>query len=564
MLAGVLMAPQSSVGASLVAVRGCYEHGGAGTFCIDLDACTADPRSSFEWSLVVDLDSAPSGDVDYTITCGSEFSDSGTAVLSGPTQVTIELGPPWLPSRGCCTLSLSGGAQGNTLIRTLVADVDQSGRVTYADEEAVESHLDEPVDGTNFWYDINADGWVDYHDARAISQYRGNQSPDCGSCGACCLGGSDCVLATEDQCITVLGGTFLGVEADCPTQTIDVEIEEPGGSIFIHTIEVPADCADTPGLRSDCVPGTPIDAWKSPESASMCHSFNDPDSPPIPADFFGPGSDPFSDPICLRGLPLGPTPHGDFGQADTLVQRSADPFDVCDFPGGGPVAVDIEIVALSLEGVAPITVTYNGGQSPEQWDVTVDLSEVHTDGDPGNDPPIGTLTATKEHCNGGTYTSVLHVQPRFTFTKVGEPGEVRVLDRGLEGESPVVLDASSTPQNWVSVPDARLNLVNPICTDFHPGLTDGQVMPTCDCNGNSTHDSCDIEGGTSGDCNANTIPDECDISWGTSQDVDTDGIPDECAVAQVPAASRSGIILLVLLLVLSGVVLVERRRRTAA
>jgi hypothetical protein len=352
---------------------------------------------------------------------------------------------------------------------------------------------------------------------------------------------------------------FLGVGVDCPTQTIDVEVEEPGGDIFIHTIVVPADCADTPIRQRDCVPGTPIDAWKSPENASMCHSFDVTGSPPIPADFFGPGSDPFSDPICLRGVPLGPTAYGDFGQADTLIQRSADPFDRCEFPDPGvEVTVDVEIVALSLESVAPITVTYNGGQDPEEWNVAVDLSEVHTDADP-NDPPIGTLTARKEHCNGGTYTSVLHVQPRFTFTKVGEPGEVRVLDRGLEEIPPVVLDASAIPQNWVSVPDPALNLVNPICTDFHPGLIDGQVMQDCDCNNNDIHDTCDIDEGTSGDCNSNTIPDDCDIMYGTSEDADSNGIPDECELEVIPTTSQWGLLVLALLL-MTAAALVFRRR----
>ena len=86
--------------------------------------------------------------------------------------------------------------------------------------------------------------------------------------------------------------------------------------------------------------------------------------------------------------------------------------------------IDLELVELSLKSVAPITVTYNGGMDPELWDVEVDLSMTS--------PPPGTLRATKTHCNGGTYESNLTVQPRFTFTKVDDPGLERVLDTGLQ------------------------------------------------------------------------------------------------------------------------------------
>ena len=94
------------------------------------------------------------------------------------------------------------------------------------------------------------------------------------------------------------------------------------------------------------------------------------------------------------GEPLGPTVWGDFAEADTLISRSEDPFDRCGLPSAPEVQIEIEIVALSLVSVAPIIVTYNGGQDPEQWDVAVDLSEVTA--------PPGTLHATKTHCNGGT------------------------------------------------------------------------------------------------------------------------------------------------------------------
>jgi len=138
----------------------------------------------------------------------------------------------------------------------------------------------------------------------------------------------------------------------------------------------------------------------------MCYNFGA--TSQIPADFFAPGSDPFDGQVCLRGVPLG---HPDFPDADTLIQRSDDPFLRCDLPSETEVTVDIQVIAMSLESTAPIIVTYDGGQNPEDWDVTVDLSV--------NPQPMGSLTAKKTNCNGGTYTNVLPVLPRFTFIKVG-------------------------------------------------------------------------------------------------------------------------------------------------
>jgi hypothetical protein len=52
----------------------------------------------------------------------------------------------------------------------------------------------------------------------------------------------------------------------------------------------------------------------------MCHRFGsgDPCSPPIPAGFFGPGSDEFAGEVCLRGVPLGDTPYGHYAAAEPV------------------------------------------------------------------------------------------------------------------------------------------------------------------------------------------------------------------------------------------------------
>lgn len=127
-------------------------------------------------------------------------------------------------------------------------------------------------------------------------------------------------------------------------------------------------------------------------------------SAPIPADFFGPGSDPFDGVIMLQG--------GHPADIDTRIRRMDDLV----LPGPGSVdTVPIEIVQLSLVSCQPIIVTY-GRQNPQQWDVSVQSTS-----------STGSMTVTKTHANGGTFTATLSVQAVFTFTEVGNPGNVKTL-----------------------------------------------------------------------------------------------------------------------------------------
>jgi hypothetical protein len=132
---------------------------------------------------------------------------------------------------------------------------------------------------------------------------------------------------------------------------------------------------------------------------------------PIPADFFGPGSDPFTGIVDLQGLPLGSTtecPSG-LGNADTIVRRLQN----ATLPSiGSSDTVPIELVELSLVSTQPITVTYNGGQSPETWDVTLTLSQSATS--------TGTMTIDKTVADGGIFGMTIDLEPRFVFTRVSD------------------------------------------------------------------------------------------------------------------------------------------------
>lgn len=360
-----------------------------------------------------------------------------------------------------------------------------------------------------------------------------NQSPDGCEEGGCCLDVDQdgvfesCSPGSRSVC-DGLNGIWRGVCGACPTQN-SLIVAEPGGNVFVHVIGAPIDCAaESRDAARQCTGGPFYDAWKSDADASMCHNFGAPGHS-IPADFFDPGSDVFASPVCLHGVPLGAP---GFGEADTLIERSADPFGRCGLPSPVTSEVQIAVYALKLEAIEPITITY-GGANPELWAVTVDRSAV--------DPPPGTLTVTKSHCNGGTYTSVLNVQPRFTFTKVGDPGMVRVLDTGLAGIPFVTLDQQN-PAPWVQDVDSNLGLTGDPCSSFHAGIEDVQQSTSCDCNANLQRDVCDLESASSPDCNRNAVPDECDLSTGSSLDaVVVNGIPDECDPGPVPLADPTGI-----------------------
>lgn len=281
----------------------------------------------------------------------------------------------------------------------------------------------------------------------------------------------------------IVGGTIPASAVECEIiewrqgeDFICVWVEENGDWVWhkVRVPEVPLPRRAGGDRAADACTPSPeffIDAWESGDGTQQTFA---PPGFAIPADFFGPGSDPFTGTIQFEGVPLGPTEYGDFGSADTLIRRSSDPFSPCDTPSEAEAEVEIQIVALSLESANPITVTYDGAND-ELWDVQVGLSTVPQS--------VGWLRAVKTHCNGGTYSSYLEVQGRFTFTKQGT-GEQVVYDAGEEEQDPVPLSSpSELPWPWVHDPRSHETglywEVDP-CSDFHPGLWDAPGPGGCD------------------------------------------------------------------------------------
>ncbi|MGE0480676.1 MAG: proprotein convertase P-domain-containing protein [Phycisphaerae bacterium] len=243
-------------------------------------------------------------------------------------------------------------------------------------------------------------------------------------------------------------GAFIGEDPNGVwTMVVSDDANADGGTWNSWSLEITT-CACISGRRDYLYTGAP--------------SFLDPNEPggfypPIPADFFDPGSEPFDGRIDLCGNPINnPT----LGNADTIIQRPADPIAPSD-PVGTSNTVPIELVQLSLASCDPITVTYNNGNPPQQWHVAIGLSN-------NVEQPAGTLSAQKTHPNGGVFQGVLPVIPRLVFAEVGNPSNVRLFDTG--GVLPP-LQFQLPPSEWAHTAPPALQVYQDPMTEFIPGIT---------------------------------------------------------------------------------------------
>ena len=119
--------------------------------------------------------------------------------------------------------------------------------------------------------------------------------------------------------------------------------------------------------------------------------------------FFGPGSDAFMGAIRLKGDPIDPTT---LGTTDTIMARPEVINVVLD---ARPVTANLDLLTLELKSVTPITVTYNSGHDPEQWDVRVSRQ--------GGTPEGGRITIKQTTADGGTYEAMVNARLTVTFTR---------------------------------------------------------------------------------------------------------------------------------------------------
>ena len=128
--------------------------------------------------------------------------------------------------------------------------------------------------------------------------------------------------------------------------------------------------------------------------------------------------------------------------------RDGEP-DVC-CPGPIQDTVAVRLYALSMASTSPAIIEYDDNRTTEQWDMTVGLSCLAVQ-------PVGTLTATRQNCTGGTFDSSFVIYPRFVFTRVSDSVEV-VIDLGAPGGITLIADdvpflCQLPPSGGVSGPD---------------------------------------------------------------------------------------------------------------
>jgi hypothetical protein len=233
-----------------------------------------------------------------------------------------------------------------------------------------------------------------------------------------------------------------------------------------------------------------VDLFETPNDSMTVESLFT--SNPLPADFFGPGSDPFDGIIALEGSPLATLPPDTLGPTDVIIKR-LEPA-VLDEPTS-ITTVPIQLIALSLRSTDPITVTYDGGMNPEDWQVDICLSSV------APPPYFGSMTITRHCDSGGSFTAEIYeVLFKATFTRVNPPGgpgpfvldpyridAVRIIPDGRWATFVPPPFSVYTVVDWVEV-DTDCNgspdySIPPDTSNFYPGITLEPCPPDPICGG---------------------------------------------------------------------------------
>lgn len=172
------------------------------------------------------------------------------------------------------------------------------------------------------------------------------------------------------------------------------------------------------------------------ETAGDGETFHNFKGSPIPVNFFGQGSNAYDGLVALQGVPLAPG-----SNVDTVIFRH----NTVQSAGG---STPLTMTGLSLQGTAPITVTFNNGTAPQQWNVAVGLSSYKAS--------TGSMTI-----NASTFDSTLKVWPKFTFTRVGGGSPPVVLDTGAPGGPGLTASATTVPSDGVVFEPAPAPTVAP-------------------------------------------------------------------------------------------------------
>lgn len=158
------------------------------------------------------------------------------------------------------------------------------------------------------------------------------------------------------------------------------------------------------------------DEFETTGNGETYHNFQ---ASPVPAGFFGAGSKQYAGLVPLVGVPLNPQ----VNDTDTIIHRNSDVL--------SPGSTTINMTALNLAGINPITVSYDDNHT-ESWTVKVNLSDVKASG--------GSMSFNSD---GSAFDSSLSVFPKFTFTRVSD-GATKVLDTGGSSGGLATTQAATT------------------------------------------------------------------------------------------------------------------------
>jgi len=190
------------------------------------------------------------------------------------------------------------------------------------------------------------------------------------------------------------------------------------------------------------------DEFETTGNGETYHNFQ---ASPVPAGFFGTGSQQYAGLVPLVGVPVNPA----VSDTDTIIHRNQDVIT--------PGSTSITMTALNLKSINPITVSYTDGHT-ESWGVRVNLSDFKTSG--------GSMSFS----DGGTFDSSLSVYPKFTFTRVSD-GAVKVLDTGGSG---LTASSASVPVHGGG-PQPEATAMLSVCrataaNDFQSQAQSGRIM----------------------------------------------------------------------------------------
>lgn len=283
------------------------------------------------------------------------------------------------------------------------------------------------------------------------------------------------------------------------------------------------------------------DAWNTTfdRGTSLDYRLN-----PLPAGFFGPGSNPFSQQVFLFGIPIANSA-GLGWHTDTLVRRLANTGLLA---VGSCATIPIDFQALHLQSL-PFTVTYTSGAT-ERWMIVGGLSTAAAQ-------PIGSMTMCRTCGDGGTFSARLPALFVLRYVRTSPLPQIQfTMDCGL-GQCPAALFQTSSAQWALAGGPSGFNPTASGIDPLPPGVqvdadADGILDPTTTigrsnfqggiqlCGGGGGGPACakvsHVGGGgqdhqksshsnyvsASGDADGNGIPDWCECN-----DENGDGIDDD-------------------------------------